>query len=111
MRPIDADKLLEKVRYTGLDFGYTSTGGRRVGTITEDDIKSAPTLIYADLVPHGRWLKTVEPCGWDEDECAECSVCHESWIVDEDYRYDFLKFWNYCPNCGAKMDGGETVDS
>ena len=56
-------------------------------------------------VRHGKWLKTQEPLGWNEVDCVECSACHESWVVDEDYGYDFLDFWFYCPNCGARMDG------
>lgn len=52
----------------------------------------------------GEWIKTEEPLGWQDVDCVECSVCHESWVVDEDY--DFLEDWNFCPNCGAKMKGG-----
>ena len=64
---------------------------------------------FADVAPvrHGRWLKTEEPLGWQEVDCIECSACHESWIADEDYGLDFADFWKYCPNCGARMDGGD----
>ena len=61
----------------------------------------------ADVAPvvHGHWLKTQEPLGWRDVDCVECSACHESWVIDENYGYDFLEFWHYCPNCGSKMDG------
>lgn len=54
----------------------------------------------ADVSPvvHGRWIEGAEnfTCG---NHNAECSVCgaNISWNgCDEDF--------NYCPNCGAKMD-------
>ncbi len=56
----------------------------------------------ADVAPvrRGRWIEGAEnfTCG---NHNAECSVCHcnISWNgCDEDF--------NYCPNCGARMDGG-----
>ena len=63
----------------------------------------------ADVSPvrHGRWLHTEEPLGWKYVDCMECSACHDSWIIEEDYCFDDMPLWNYCPSCGAKMDGGE----
>lgn len=57
----------------------------------EDDF---PT-VGAELVKHGEWKKI--------QNFAKCSECmHEvNWGSK-----DFLS--PYCPNCGAKMDGGET---
>ena len=56
----------------------------------------------------GEWKKTTEPLGAHEVDCVECSVCGESWVLDEDFDYDVVKdFWSFCPNCGAKMKGGE----
>ena len=59
----------------------------------------------ADVVKvvHGHWFLL--------DECANagvyCSVCHKK-VYKEDYawcnRKNKLRS-NYCPNCGAKMDG------
>lgn len=51
----------------------------------------APTV---DAVPvvHGRWIKTV----WR----TKCSVCGFSGSLFDDPINPF----NYCPNCGAKMD-------
>ena len=63
----------------------------------------------ADVVEvrHGEWIETQEPLGWCDVDCAECSVCHESWIIDEDSSIgEYECMWHYCPNCGAKMDGG-----
>lgn len=52
----------------------------------------------ADVAPvrHGKWVKTNNGvCYWHE-----CSLCHER-------QYKSEWFSNYCPNCGAKMDGKE----
>ena len=66
-------------------------------------IKSAPTADVVE-VRHGKWVETQEPLGWCDVDCAECSVCHESWIIDEDSSIDDYEcMWHYCPNCGAKM--------
>ena len=49
---------------------------------------------------HGHWLFYEEPDGYYHSECSECG----QWC-DEDV---FLKGkWNYCPNCGAKMEKDE----
>ena len=49
-----------------------------------------------DFVPvkHGHWGKC-----FGSFRCSECG---------HGFDYDrYLPFFNYCPNCGAKMDGGE----
>ena len=67
--------------------------------IMENDFKKAikkiPKGIIADVAPvrHGRWMCHGD-CG-----VTECSVC--GWSIEE-YVGDYA----YCPNCGAKMDGG-----
>lgn len=54
---------------------------------------------YKDsLQVHGRWLLEREPNG--KPYCFHCSVC------DGDYHYiGIVTASDYCPNCGAKMDG------
>lgn len=51
----------------------------------------------ADVFPvrHGRWVKTI-------GENGVTSACHCNLCGFEDNRY---LLFNYCPNCGAKMDG------
>ena len=52
----------------------------------------------------GEWKKTEEPLGWQDIDCVECSACHETWILDEDFDFEFCKeVWHYCPTCGAKI--------
>lgn len=54
-------------------------------------VDSMPT-IDAEPVRHGRWE---EPYPLDIYDCYKCSCCGDT--------YD--RTWNFCPNCGAKMDG------
>ena len=56
-------------------------------------IKSIPAVEVAP-VRHGRWFPTKAPF---MNECEDCSVCG--------YRTVWGHRYNYCPNCGAKMDG------
>lgn len=48
----------------------------------------------------------------DEHEiCATefvCSHCKESFCTNEMTDWEFLEMMKYCPNCGAKMKGGES---
>ena len=62
-------------------------------------IKEMPTVDAVEVV-HGRWEPVYSYDDGEIDHIAEsCSVCkgHVSWFKG-------LPF-NYCPNCGAKMDG------
>ena len=58
-------------------------------------IDNAPT---ADVAPvrHGRWIAIKVPNEWDKGQCSECRSIFNSSVWGT----------NYCPNCGAKMDGG-----
>lgn len=57
------------------------------------------TMCAADVAPvvHGQWIE-------DHDylKCPECGV-----MVKWDFTFFDIGNWNYCPNCGAKMDGGD----
>lgn len=53
-------------------------------------VDSIPTVDAAPVV-HGRWEMTDYAYTW---KCSECGgTYYSSWA-------------NYCPHCGAKMDGG-----
>ena len=56
-----------------------------------------------DVVPvrHGCWIEREDMYyGWN---IWECSVCREEFCVEEGTPKD--NEYNYCPSCGAKMDG------
>lgn len=74
-----------------------------------DMIEDAPAADVAPVV-HGRWI-----CEWDTDlgiTTVICSRCKDAREVRGCYvstggegMYDEDA---YCPNCGAKMDGGDS---
>ena len=105
MRLIDAENLLKQ--YEQIDWYCVSKEGQfmRVAT-TEDNpfihyydgeeiIKNAPT-IETDPVRHGEWETVV---GSNGKEYMVCTCCRVS--------QDLTRVFTYCPNCGAKMDGGD----
>lgn len=72
--------------------GYSDWGFGRENV--RDVIRSVPKADVAPVV-HGRWNSMD---GYKMR--VVCSVC--GWDVPE-----YGKFYSYCPNCGAKMDGGD----
>ena len=104
MRLIDAEAFLK----TEIDHCGSAP---LVGTCTSDNeylserLKKAPT-IEAKPVVHGRWIPLTE-CA---NEGVYCSICKKK--VWKSYYAQCSKKSrnklesNYCPNCGAKMDGG-----
>ena len=51
--------------------------------------------IEISRVRHGRWIPAVHvgDCCY---RCSECQFLRDAYLLD---------IGNYCPNCGAKMDG------
>ena len=97
MRLIDADALLDDLKSSAKDAREweEETQDEEIkirdeqtfGTFVECAlrVKNAPT-IEAEPVRHGRW-----ECG---GFCSECGIDNEERKTD------------FCPNCGARMDGG-----
>lgn len=73
--------------------------------ITMSGVKILNQFPAADVSPvrHGRWISLID-CS---NAGVYCSVCHKK-VYKEDYaicnRKNKLRS-DYCPNCGAKMDG------
>ena len=93
MRLIDADALIEDIKSF---WDWDSIDGITATTVlkqTMTDISNAPTI---DAVPvrHGKWI---DKSGGIEGAWNYCSVCGERAI----------ELYDYCPNCGAKMDEEE----
>ena len=69
--------------------------------LAEDALKEINHFPTADVVPvvHGRWIDAypnIEPNPmFMYGICSECG-----------FEQGISKYLKYCPNCGAKMDGG-----
>lgn len=92
-RLIDANKLIKNgIR---VSYGFDNDGKLLIpmGDVIRS-IKEAPTI---DAVPvrHGRWE------GSSGDTCSVCGEECFDWLNTRAFLYQ------YCPNCGAKMDGGD----
>lgn len=57
---------------------------------------------YARTVRHGRWMPEDECKVSFHSKCSECG-CFVS-NFPEDAFLDCSQVWNYCPNCGCRMD-------
>ena len=91
---------------------------------TLDYIDSEPAADVAE-VRHGRWILEAhdERVNYRWNVTAECSNCCDEkkeiwagffpnvpdWLARDTALIDAksVKLSNYCPNCGAKMDGGD----
>ena len=89
MRLIDA-KMYCMELYNEMNYPGRSEEFMTAIDVAIADLADAPTV---DAVPvrHGRWIDAREYCG--DYMCSNCEAL-----------YGTNKF-NYCPNCGAKMDG------
>ena len=93
-RLIDANALFDKLikrQYSEQTMGIVASYYPQMRAI----VANAPTVDAVEVV-HGRWY-------WKPDNnrnnswTLTCSVCESQDGTCESY--------NYCPNCGAKMDG------
>lgn len=55
-----------------------------------------PTVDVVEVV-HAEWIKN-----WEIGYSA-CSHCGKGYLWED---YKGVADWEYCPNCGARMDGG-----
>ena len=91
-RLIDANALLEKIQFRLPVDDHISECIDECVKMARQIINDAHT-VDAEEVVHGRWIR------YEHGSGIFCSHCHHK----RRYRdaHD-----NYCPNCGAKMDGG-----
>ena len=71
----------------------------------EKAAKRISAIPAADVAPvvHARWMHSrYEDCS-EQFELVKCSQCnHEAYAMAF-----YVRGGNYCPACGAKMDGGD----
>ena len=107
MRLIDAEDFKQEIiKSLGIPCeGYLLESEKKIYYM----IDKQPT-IEAEPVRHGRWLR-----GSAYPHHIFCSVCYATYIPNDE-----IPLWksesyfnvprNYCPNCGAKMDGERRTD-
>ena len=101
MKLIDVDDLLNnlrKLKVLSLEGKDLFTVLARIAVYAR--ITEQPIIAPESLVKHGKWVHNENYESWSEKYI--CSVCHRNALSDGDYRHTLS---NYCPNCGAKMDG------
>ena len=89
-RYIDADMLQDRMIYY-YEHNGESDKEHYAYSVALRETRNAPTADVVE-VNHGKWINT--------GSTQICSVCKE-----EQYGFDTGRY--YCPNCGAKMDGGK----
>lgn len=97
MRPIDADALIDSLK--NMCCASVSIKTRKIvddalHELLPKIIDDEPTLDYAP-VKHGQWIET------NDDTMKRCSECDVICLIAQ---YPHGKA-NFCPNCGARMDG------
>jgi len=101
-RLIDANNLIHKLRGNVLV---------DVTTELEKEIENAPTI---DPVKHGKWIEKTWhsrggyrylKCECGKEHCIEKPIDDIVDICSECGKINEASFRNYCPNCGARMDG------
>ena len=96
---IERDALIRRIKEIHCAECDSYNGVRCRACLVDDALDYIDSEPAADVAPvrHGRWIK-------DHDylKCPECSV-----MVKQDFTFLDIGDWNYCPNCGAKMDGAE----
>ena len=101
-RLIDANKLTAVMR--NLADHVTETHTLIAATmLTAIDIVAEQKTVDAVEVVHGRWEERKILDWFGTKNCYRCTECKTHWDGNT----------NYCPNCGAKMDGdgnGTTQD-
>ena len=66
------------------------------GKIIDVHIRDTDDVVKVFVpVRHGRWIEQEK---YTFGVMYDCSIC-DNLILDNGHS------WNYCPNCGAKMDG------
>ena len=71
----------------------------------EDVLKALP-IVDAVPVRHGRWIIKDNPgTGWYRVTCSECGEDVTSVAPVIGFFPKAKVSWDFCPNCGARMDG------
>ena len=93
MRIIDADNLIPMIKYATTD-SEIGVFPIKIGFDAIKKVIDEMPTIEAEIVRHGKWIG--KPIGGYSD--VKCSACGHVFLENNGK-------WEYCPNCGARMDG------
>ena len=73
----------------------------KVQAVAVEDIQSIPA---ADVAPvrYGAWA--------NEETAVTCTACGRSYDTDFEAKRNVILSFDFCPSCGAKMDGDSNVE-
>ena len=72
---------------------YNTVNGKSVCAVRKDELAAIPAADVAPVV-HGRVVTVTDRWKMMYQKCSECGETLE-----------WRAYPNYCPNCGARMDG------
>ena len=93
-----ADMMIFPKRWEDFLHDYEFEDARRIyinGSRLIPSFRVKQMMEHYAPVRHGRWIEQEK---YTFGVMYDCSICGER-ILDNGHS------WNYCPNCGAKMDG------
>lgn len=91
---IDANELIENLEASCMPIHEKGISGCLGDNKSIVDVINDQPAAEVQEVRHGKWEQ--------ENEIFKCSECAYA-FENEGYQH----FFNYCPNCGARMDGEE----
>ena len=101
---IDRANLIARIKYY-VTHTPKDKGEHYAYSVMLNEILNRPAADVAPVV-HGRWDDSGRytfPSGNAAVRCTNCGCA----LTESEYH---LNNWNYCPVCGAKMDGGADND-
>lgn len=110
MRLIDADALEKAIykwmpKYEGTWMDGWISPIENLMILIMMTIQEQPT-VDAEPVRHGKWIIRDNPgTGWYRITCSECGEDVTSNAPCIGFFPNAKVTWDYCPECGAKMDG------
>ena len=109
MRPIDANSFAVHVALYMAENAYLNDTALDVLKKVSNWLEEEPIIDFAP-VKRGEWVDEIEPnavtASGREVHVFRCSACDFTWAN----KTAVLHYFKYCPNCGARMDGGKKHD-
>ena len=79
----------------------TGSVARALYNAKEAVLSEGETMYNVQPVKHGKWIYVGSVRSWDE---IKCSACNSAFSTED---RDLILNWDFCPHCGARMDGDQ----